>query len=70
MSENFPNGFSILQVTNLIGVVRHQIIMISFGYSLSGLCAYNEIHNEKDNKVYLGRKAIKFPHAAEENVAS
>lgn len=32
MSENFPNDFNILRVTNLIGVVRPQIIMISFGY--------------------------------------
>ena len=50
MSENFPNGFNILKVTNLIGIVRHQIIMISFGDILNGLYTYNEIHNEKDNR--------------------
>lgn len=55
MSENVPNGFSILKVTHLIGVVRHQIIMISFGYILSGLYTYNGIHNEKDNRSIFGK---------------
>lgn len=47
LSGNFPNGFSIIKVINLIGVVRHQIIMISFGYVLSRLYTCNEIHKGK-----------------------
>jgi hypothetical protein len=56
VSGNFPNRFNIFNVTNLIGVVSHQIIMIFFGNVLTGLYTCNEIHNEKENRSTFGKQ--------------
>lgn len=56
VSRYFPNSFNILKATSLIGVVRHQIVMISFGYILSGLYTYNETYNEKENGSIFGKQ--------------
>lgn len=70
MSENFPIGFNILKLTNLIGVVKYQIIMISFGYVFSELSTYNEIHNEKDNRCIFWKEIHYISQVADKNVAS
>lgn len=44
--------------------------MISFGYVLSELYTYNEIHNEKDNRCIFWKEIHYISQAADKSVAS